>query len=177
MIRLEKLNGNLRGGIIDMKGKTEKLCALLLAVVIVVFSGWLFYQDFVAPRPVIYPAASDGMPTKARISFAQGHAVLEFYDTPMTWEFTERQPIVLQLERQGDHIVLPGIPPINTAAPDQQGMAPEMGDIALNKQSLEVVIFCKKEAWSNDWIPLGRVIGGMKYLLQTKGTFQVYATR
>ena len=166
MIRLEKLNGNLRGGIIDMKGKTEKLCALLLAVVIVVFSGWLFYQDFVAPRPVIYPAASDGMPTKARISFAQGHAVLEFYDTPMTWEFTERQPIVL-----------PGIPPINTAAPDQQGMAPEMGDIALNKQSLEVVIFCKKEAWSNDWIPLGRVIGGMKYLLQTKGTFQVYATR
>ena len=84
-----------------MKGKTEKLFALLLAVVIVVFSSWLFYQDFVAPRPVVYPAASDGVPTKARISFAQGHAVLEFYDTPMAWEFTERQPIVLQLERRG----------------------------------------------------------------------------
>lgn len=114
---------------------------------------------------------------KGHVSFTNGHAVLGLYDTQAAWEFLERQPLAITLQRQGQHIILPGLPEGIFDIENTTGMKPQKGDIALDIRHKNIVIFCRNEESSADFIPIGHVIGGMKYLLQTEGTFEGYLTK
>lgn len=114
---------------------------------------------------------------KGHVSFTNGHAVLGLYDTQAAWEFLERQPLAITLQRQGQHIILPGLPEGIFDIENTTGMKPQKGDIALDIRHKNIVIFCRNEEPSADFIPIGHVIGGMKYLLQTEGTVEGYVTK
>lgn len=114
---------------------------------------------------------------KGHVSFTNGHAVLGLYDTQAAWEFLERQPLAITLQRQGQHIILPGLPEGIFDIENTTVMKPKTGDIALDIRHKNIVIFCRNEEASADFIPIGHVIGGMKYLLQTEGTFEGYVTK
>lgn len=92
-----------------------------------------------------------------------------------------RRPYVLKKipsvygERQ--RIILPGLPESIFAIENTTGMKPRTGDIALDIRNKNIVIFCRDEEPSVDFILIGHVIGGMKYLLQTEGRFEGYLTK
>lgn len=104
---------------------------------------------------------ADAYASKTRLSFEGGHAVLGLYDTPAALELAERQPLVVPLQRRDGRIVLPDMPP-------------KIGDIAFDTTTQELVIFCQPEDTVSTLIPVGHVIGGMNYLLQTDGDFAGY---
>lgn len=114
---------------------------------------------------------------ESRLSFEGGYAVLGLYDTPAALEFSERQPLVVPLQRQGNRIVLPGLPPVVGSNEDVTGIKPDIGDIAFDTQIQSLVIFCQKEDPSPNLIPVGHVTGGMNYLLQMQGAFEGYLTK
>ena len=114
---------------------------------------------------------------KGHLSFTNGHAVLGLYDTQAAWEFLERQPLAVTIQRQGQHIILPGLPEGIFDIENTTGMKPKTGDIAMDIRNKNIVIFCRDEDPSVDFVPIGHVIGGMKYLLQTDGTFEGYLTK
>lgn len=111
---------------------------------------------------------------KTRLSFEGGHAVLGLYDTPAALELAERQPLVVPLQRKDGRIVLPDMPPVVLSDADKTDMTPKIGDIAFDTTTQELVIFCQPEDTVSTLIPVGRVIGGMNYLLQTDGEFAGY---
>lgn len=114
---------------------------------------------------------------KGHLSFVKGHAVIGLYDTQAAWEFLERQPLAVLMQRKADRIILPGLPDSIFAIEHTTGMKPEIGDIALDVRHKHIVIFCRNEEPSADFIPIGHVIGGMNYLLQTEGSFEGYLTK
>lgn len=114
---------------------------------------------------------------KGHLSFTNGHVVLGLYDTQAAWEFLERQPLAVTLQRQRQRIILPGLPESIFAIENTRSMKPRTGDIALDIRNKNIVIFCRDEEPSVDFIPIGHVIGGMKYLLQTEGRFEGYLTK
>lgn len=114
---------------------------------------------------------------KAHISFENGHAVLGLYDTQAAWEFSERQPLAITLQRKGTRIIMPDLPESMFLVTTQTGMKPRVGDIAMDIKQKNIVIFGRDEDASMDFIPIGHVMGGMNYLLQTEGTFDGYVVR
>ena len=111
---------------------------------------------------------------KTRLSFEGGHAVLGLYDTPAALELSERQPLVVPLQHKDGRIVLPDMPPVVLSDADKTEMTPKIGDIAFDTTTQELVIFCQPEDTVSTLIPVGRVLGGMNYLLQTDGEFAGY---
>lgn len=117
---------------------------------------------------------ADAYASKTRLSFEGGHAVLGLYDTPAALELAERQPLVVPLQRRDGRIVLPDMPPVVLSDADKTEMTPKIGDIAFDTTTQELVIFCQPEDTVSTLIPVGHVIGGMNYLLQTDGDFAGY---
>ncbi|MCI7059739.1 MAG: cyclophilin-like fold protein [Megasphaera elsdenii] len=99
------------------------------------------------------------------------------YDTPAALEFSERQPLVIPLQRQGNRIVMTGLPQVVVPNQNMIGMKPDIGDIAFDVNTQSLVIFCQKEEPAPNLIPVGHVTGGMNYLLQTQGDFEGYLTK
>lgn len=114
---------------------------------------------------------------ESRFSFEGGHAILGLYDTPAALEFSERQPLVIPLQRQGNRIVMTGLPQVVVPNQNMIGMKPDIGDIAFDVNTQSLVIFCQKEEPAPNLIPVGHVTGGMNYLLQTQGDFEGYLTK
>ncbi len=113
---------------------------------------------------------------KGHVSFTNGHVVFGLYDTQAAWEFLERQPLVITLQRQEQRIILPGLPERIFDIENTTGMKPKAGDIAMDIRHKNLVIFGRNEEPSADFVPIGHVIGGMEYLLQTEGSFEGYLT-
>ena len=90
------------------------------------------------------------------------------------WNSAERQPLVVPLQRRDGRIVLPDMPPVVLSDADKTEMTPKIGDIAFDTTTQELVIFCQPEDTVSTLIPVGHVIGGMNYLLQTDGDFAGY---
>ena len=108
------------------------------------------------------------------VSLTNGHVVFGLYDTQAAWEFLERQPLVITLQRQEQRSILPGLPERIFDIENTTGMKPKAGDIAMDIRHKNLVIFGRNEEPSADFVPIGHVIGGMKYLLQTEGSFEGY---
>lgn len=171
-------------GLMDMISRKHAGLAalgLMTAVFLFFLTGYVHCKQAGSQPPVGHTAFIFGdahsYVAESRLSFEGGYAVLGLYDTPAALEFSERQPLVVPLQRQGNRIVLPGLPPVVVPHEDATGMKPDIGDIAFDVNTRSLVIFCQKEEATPNLIPVGHVVGGMNYLLQTQGNFEGYLTK
>lgn len=109
------------------------------------------------------------------LAFAGGHAVIGLYDQEAALEFAERQPLAVQLVRQPEKIILPGLPDSVYARQDTQTLAPAIGDIVMDTQTKEVYICCRDMDSRDGRILLGHVVSGLELLSQQHGTFEAFA--
>lgn len=168
-------------GTISRKQAGFAVLGLITAVFLFFLTGYVHCKQVGNQPPAGHNAFIFGdahsYVAESRLSFEGGYAVLGLYDTPAALEFSERQPLVVPLQRQGNRIVLPGLPPAVVPAEDVTGMKPDIGDIAFDTNTQSLVIFCQKEEPAPNLIPVGHVVGGMNYLLQTQGDFEGYLTK
>ncbi len=116
-------------------------------------------------------------PLQAGLSFPGGQAKLELYDTEAALEVAERRPFVVQLQHQGNRLVLPGLPATVFQRESNKGMNPVAGDVAFDTAKNELVVFLADEAASDDLIPLGHVSQGLDNMKHAGEVFQTYVTQ
>ena len=113
-------------------------------------------------------------PRTVKAAFEGGEAIVAFNDNPMTAELLGRTPISLQFHDQG------GVMKVTTFSRDlfkaetATGMTPTIGDVALNVQTGEVIVYCRDAAFSPNLVLIGHVVSGLDKLFATTGSFEVY---
>ena len=102
-------------GMISRKQAGFAVLGLMTAVFLFFLTGYVHCKQGGSQPPAGHNAFIFGdahsYVAESRLSFEGGYAVLGLYDTPAALEFSERQPLVVPLQRQGNRIVLAGLPP------------------------------------------------------------------
>lgn len=133
-----------------------------------------------APKDMMtQPLGPTGKPyiKQFQLAFTGGNARIGIYDEEIAREFVERQPLSIPLERKPNRIVImPGLPDTVFARTDGTTIAPAVGDIIMDIDTKEIVLYCEDSGPAPHRILLGRVISGIEDLSRKDGSFEGFAT-
>lgn len=133
-------------------------------------------QEEKSQEPMISEADCMSYIKQANVFFEGGKAVIGFYDQEAAMEFTERQPLVVQLEHVPGKIVLKNV---SDSVFERQSVitsGPAVGDIVMDVNKRYIAICCEPMTASPGLVPLGHVISGMENLERMEGIFDVFVT-